>query len=136
MRYEGCLLTEAESRLLIDDIDSWCRRTNTNYNKIVIAAGVAVTIRHKVRVKGQRVTFAVANKLRKAMEDNPNGIGKVEHKARLAGMSTVPVHLTSIQIEARRLNREPCSWCGTRADIGCKHSVAWPVTVIPRWAIG
>ena len=121
MRYDGCLLTETESRSLIDEVDAWCRRTGTNYNKLVIAAGVAVTIRHKVRIKGQRVTFRVAGKLRQAMLDHGRGITRQEHRARLSRISTIPLRMSSEEIESRRVDRTPCGYCGARADVGCRH---------------
>lgn len=126
MRYEGCLLTEAESSTLIDEVDCWCRSTGSNYNKLVTAAGVATTTRHKVRMKGQRVTFDVATKLRAAMERYRFGIPRDDHKKRVASIRlrnlASPKYLTADEIQRRQVNREPCGKCGVRADIGCKHS--------------
>jgi hypothetical protein len=123
MRYEGQLLTEAESAALIDELDLWCRRTGTNYNKIVIAAGVAVSLRSMVRTKGKRVTITVSNRLRKAMREFGKGITRQEHRARLSLILSRPSQMSIDEIQQRRVNREPCPRCGVRADVGCKHSI-------------
>jgi hypothetical protein len=31
------------------------------------------------------------------------------------------VRLSEAEIAARRVNREACTYCGVRADIGCRH---------------
>lgn len=31
------------------------------------------------------------------------------------------IDLPNADIEARRVDRDPCPYCGVRADIGCKH---------------
>lgn len=128
MRYAGCLLTLPDSLALIDAVDHWCLRTGTNYNKLVTAAGVGCTTRHKVRIKGQRITFTVAARLSAAMKQYPLGIPRDQHKLRIATIRRTRVQSSSvvmIDLESRRVNREPCSRCGIRADIGCKHSVVW-----------
>jgi hypothetical protein len=119
-RYRGVLLTEAESLAIVDEINRWCRKTGTNYNKLVIAAGVNVSTRSSVRHRQRRLTIDVARRLQATMSSYPQGITKAEHKARLRKMyQPIPRE----EIESRRVNREPCPKCGTRADIGCKHSI-------------
>lgn len=119
-RYRGVLLTEAESRAIIDEINRWCRKTGTNYNKLVTAANVGPSIRSDVRLRKRRLTMTVAKRVRTIIVSYPQGISKAEHKARLRRMNQP---LPREEIESRRVNREPCSHCGTRADIGCKHSI-------------
>jgi hypothetical protein len=52
MRYEGMLLTLAESHALIEEMNTWCRRTGTNYNKLVGLARVSATMRSSVKARG------------------------------------------------------------------------------------
>lgn len=124
MRFSRCLLSEGESQALIDDVDRWCRRTGTNYNRLVIAARVAVTIRHKVRVKRQRVTIPVATRLRLAMAQKPHGITREEHKLQPKPWGGYPAaaKLEVKRTEPQRVDRTPCPKCGVRADVGCHHS--------------
>lgn len=37
----------------------------------------------------------------------------------------IALKLTGDELEARRVNRDPCTYCAVRADVGCKHN---------RWA--
>ena len=119
-RYRGTLLTEAESHAIIDEVNRWCRKTGTNYNKLITAAKVAPSTRSQVRHRERRITIEVARRLKQAMTLYPHGITKTEHKARLRRIYRP---MPSEQIESRRVHREPCPKCGTRADIGCKHSI-------------
>ncbi|MES2782939.1 MAG: hypothetical protein V4657_09090 [Pseudomonadota bacterium] len=73
-------LSVEDSKALIDEVDRWCRRTGTNYNKLVVTAGVGVTTRHKVRMKGQAVSVVVAARLRHTMHKNRHGITKKKYK--------------------------------------------------------
>ena len=129
MRFKGCLLTRAESLELMDKVDTWCRKTATNYNRLVTAAGVNVSIRHHVRKKDRRLTRATATLLRKAMRENPGGIAWQDHKARVAGQRrelraeiSRQVRAEVIQMNVQRVDRTPCPRCGVRADVGCKHT--------------
>jgi hypothetical protein len=122
MRYDGCLLTEAESRSLIDEVDRWCHRTGTNYNKLVVAAGVGATTRHKVRIKGQRITMAVAAKLRQAMRQNRNGISREDYRA-IPKPWRREVPLVIVRPEPMRVSHETCRRCGARSG-RCEHTLS------------
>ena len=119
-RYRGVLLTEAESMAIVEEINRWCRKTGTNYNKLVIAAGVGPSVRSDVCLRKRRLTIIVAQRVRSVITRYPQGITKAEHKSRLRRMNQP---LPREEIESRRVNREPCPKCGTRADIGCRHSI-------------
>lgn len=121
MRFAGMLLTEDESRELIGEVNDWCRRTGTNYNRLVTAAKVAVSTRSAVRHRSRRVTMMVAARLRAAMRDNPHGITREAHKARLRRPALAQAVVTYLQ----PVDRTPCSRCGIRADVGCRHSANW-----------
>ena len=125
----GSSLSLSASVALMNEVDEWCRRTQTNYNKLVTAADVGCTTRHKVRAKGQCISVTVADRLRSAMSQFPSGIPKDRHKRRLASIRKThalpSVKIAAVNLESRRVNREPCSRCGIRADIGCRHSVIW-----------
>lgn len=117
LRHEHFLLSEADSRRVIGEVDAWCRRTGTNYNKLVTAARVAVSTRSAVRQRQRRLTIETASRLRTTMAAHPQGIGKAEHKARLsqARQAFRPVEMP------QRVDRSPCPNCGTRRDVGCVH---------------
>jgi hypothetical protein len=122
VRYEGCLLTVEESATLIDEVDRWCRRTGTNYNRLVVVAGVGVTTRHKVRLKGQRITLKVANRLRVAMMNNRFGISKEKYRTVPKPWRREPVREMQerVEIEMRRVVRDICPRCGSvRYDYVC-----------------
>lgn len=121
MRYEGQLLTEDESRDLIREVDRWCRRTGTNYNKLVTAARVPPSIRSSVKVRKKRVTKDVAARMRRIMRDFRQGITKEDLKQHVALSLTRARALSETQIESLRVDREPCPKCGVRRDHGCKH---------------
>lgn len=123
MRYEGLLLSRTESRALIDEIDCWCRRTGTNYNKIVVAAGVAVTIRHKVRMKDQRVTLATAAKLKTAMRQHSGGINRADY-LKLEKPWRREVNILAAELAMiPRINREICWRCGSIVG-RCEHTLS------------
>ena len=127
MRHEHCLLTDEESRKVIDEVNAWCRRTGTNYNKLVIAARVAPCTRSFVRHRGRRMTIFTAAKLRGAMKANPHGIGKGEHKARvrIAAKDIVErqraKRRTDYPAEGMRVDHSTCPKCGARRAHGCEH---------------
>ena len=123
MRYEGCLLTEDQSRALIDDVDLWCRRTGTNYNKLVIAAGVGVTTRHKVRMKGQRITLKVAARLRDAMRKHGSGISREEYRSVEKPWRREVKILASDFVGLTRASSEICHRCGSRYG-RCEHTLS------------
>lgn len=113
MRHEHLLLTEDESRKVIEEVNSWCRRTGTNYNKLVTAARVNPSTRGWVRNGRSRLSIMTAAKLHEAMRANPRGIAKGEHKTRLANyraMFTPPPPIP------QPVDRSPCIKCGTRLD--------------------
>lgn len=135
MRYEGCLLTIEDSRRLIDDVDRWCRRTGTNYNKLVVVARVGVTTRHKVRIKGQRVTFAVAARLRNAMLDYPRGISRDEYRKKPKPWSGGRILPITPKPEPIRVSSATCSRCGAREG-NCEHTRVLSAQLLSRrWAI-
>jgi|GEM_PF-6336457 len=117
MRHEHLLMSETESAKVIDKVDAWCRRTGTNYNKLVIAARVAVSTRSAVRRRRRRLTLETANRLLRTMQGYPQGITKGEHKLRLSTARLV-VHVAELP---PRVDRTPCGYCGARRDIGCVH---------------
>lgn len=128
MRYEGCLLTVEQSRALIDEMDRWCRRTGTNYNKLVVVARVGVTTRHKVRLKGQRVTFEVADRLRGTMKRYRFGISRDEYgklpKPWGVGDTTARLKRKVVEmarVEPLRVNNATCGRCGAREGM-CEHT--------------
>lgn len=129
MRFKDCLLSQAESMVLIDQVDAWCRRTSTNYNRLVIAAGVNVSTRSSVRHRGRCLTFTVAARLRVAMKNHPRGITLAEHRTRTTRAEVSAFERTMLRITAElpppRIDRTPCGKCGVRADIGCKHTQIW-----------
>lgn len=124
MRYEGCLLTLDESNALIEEMNAWCRRTGTNYNKLVGLARVSATMRSSVRTRGKRVTMDVAARLKAAMKANPQGIKETNYHGRNCAIMAAPIRQAAAEIELRRVNREPCFYCGVRADVGCEHSLS------------
>jgi hypothetical protein len=125
MRYD--LLTEDESRMVIDEVNSWCRRTGTNYNKLVTAARVNETTRYAVRIRGRRLTIQTADRLRNAMRVHPHGISKDDHKVRVRVSSAEKLERQrskrrrDFPAEAVRVDRSPCPKCGARRDLGCEH---------------
>lgn len=129
MRHEAFLLTRDQSLALIAEVDSWCRRTGSNYNKLVTAARVNASIRSYVRHHGGRLTFETASRLRNAIEANPRGIDKAKHKlnVRLIATQRLTVQRARFQrnfpaaVTPQIVDRSPCPKCGTRRDIGCKH---------------
>ncbi len=46
------------------------------------------------------------------------------HQLRTAERRLTLIEAKEAQAEARRVSREPCPWCGVRADIGCRHGRA------------
>ncbi len=72
----GELLTREQSLAVIAEVDRWCRKTGTNYNKLVIVAQVPVSTRHKVRRYEQRLTPRIANRLRETMAKYRHGISR------------------------------------------------------------
>lgn len=113
MRHEHLLLSEDESRKVIDEVNAWCRRTGTNYNKLVTAARVNASTRGWVRTGRSRLSHITAAKLREAMRANPHGISKREHKARLANMRA---RFTRPPAPPPPVDRTPCWKCGVPMD--------------------
>jgi hypothetical protein len=122
MRYaETDLLTAEQAKALLAEMDRWCRRTGTNYHRLVTAARVAPNTRAMIRQGKRRPTCKVADRIRAAMKRNPGGIDKQRHLAnRLAPPPEPRI------IPAPIPDRSPCPRCGTRGDIGCAHR---PVSV-------
>lgn len=121
------LLTEADSRKVIDEINAWCRRTGSNYNRLVTAARVAPSTRSAVRSRQRRLTIETATRLRTAMKANPHGIGKGEHKARVRSQARDALDRQRAKRQADfpavriAVDRSPCERCGARRDLGCSH---------------
>lgn len=118
MRHEQHLLSEAESALVIDEVNGWCRRTGTNYLKLVTAARVAPSTRSAVRRRRRKLTIQTAAKLRGAMAAHPNGISKGEHKARLSRARAEAVKTIALP---PRVDNATCDRCGARRAVGCRH---------------
>ena len=118
MRHEQHLLSEVESARVIDELNAWCRRTGTNYNKLVIAARVAVSTRSAVRRRRRKLTIETATRLRVAMSEHPNGISKGEHKARLSRARAEAVKTIALP---PRVDSRTCDLCGARRAVGCRH---------------
>ena len=113
MRHDHLLLSEEESRRVIDEVNGWCRRTGTNYNKLVTAARVNPSTRGWVRSGRSRLTFTTAAKLREAMRANPHGISKGEHKTRLANYRA---RVAPPPPAPPPVDRSPCWKCGIPMD--------------------
>lgn len=126
MRHEQHLLSQADSIGVIDEINLWIRRTGTNYNRLITAAGVAPSTRSAVRIRQRRLTIDTADKLRAAMSAHPQGIARGEHKVRvrLAAQQTLDrqraKHCRDYPAAAT-VDRTPCPRCGIRRDVGCVH---------------
>ena len=126
MRHERLLLTIDESRELITEINRWCRKTGTNYNRLVIAAGVRPSLRSSVR-RGTRLTITTAQVIRSTMAQNPLGIDRDDHKRRVKRRARDQVlrqqqrEQAAFPAEPIRVDRTPCPRCGVRKDIGCRH---------------
>lgn len=128
LNYQNGLLTHAESCALLDVVERWCSQTATNYSKLMLAAGVAPSIRSHVRLKERPITEATAAKLQTAMEANPSGISKSQSKTRrreIEQSAFARVQATVVAIAAAThpiVDRTPCPWCNVRGDIGCRHN--------------
>lgn len=118
------LLTHDQAKKLLVDMERWCRRTGTNYFRLVTAARVPPNTRAAIRQRKRRITIKLANQIKTAMRKNPNGISKESHlRNRLAPPPPPPPAPIVI-------DRTPCPFCGIRADIGCKHQpVSVPITI-------
>lgn len=124
MRHEAFLLTEAESRAIIERVNAWCRRTGSSYNKLITAARVAPCTRSHVRQGKRRLTHTVAARLLSTMEANPHGIAKDDHRRRVREIEARALKrvITIRMAEPPRVvDRSPCPRCGVRRDIGCRH---------------
>lgn len=125
MRHEKFLLTHLESASLIAEVNRWIRRTGTNYNRLITAANVAPSVRSAVKHRKRRLTIQVADRLRRAMRLHPDGIPRGEHKRRVERRGRERLRRQQqrrrITFAAVRVDRTPCSRCGARRDIGCKH---------------
>jgi hypothetical protein len=126
MRHEQLLLTEGESRLVIEEVNSWIRRTGTNWNKLVTAARVNPSTRGWVRSGRSRLSITTAAKLKEAMRANPHGIAKGEHKTRLANYRArfVPPPPPPAPVD-----RTPCIRCGANPANGCEHMILSSATM-------
>lgn len=51
--------------------------------------------------------------------DNVTGLCRKHSSEARIGKSFAPLSLDDIA--QRRVDRDPCTYCGTRGDIGCKH---------------
>ncbi|PQM29413.1 hypothetical protein CVO77_00295 [Sphingopyxis lindanitolerans] len=125
MRYGQDLLGQTESRVVIDEVNSWIRRTGTNYNRLVTAAGVAPSTRSAVRTRQRRLTIDTADKLRAAMAAYPHGIERGEHKARVRQAARQALDRQrakqSRDYPAALVDSSLCVKCGARRVLGCEH---------------
>jgi hypothetical protein len=121
MRYDGILLTGAESLALINEVDRWCRRTGTNYNKLVVTAGVAPGIRHMVRIKGKRISAAVAARLRQSMRDHRKGITREDYRQIAKPWRREAEAIIATISQPIRMAQETCRRCGAREGM-CEHT--------------
>lgn len=120
MRYTDADLLSPEDALnLMAAVDAWCRRTGTNYLKLVNAARIPPSTRSSVKHGKRRLTVILAARITAAMTANPRGISKEEHKMN----SRRPVRAARVMPVI--VDRSPCPRCGTRKDFGCKH---YPLT--------
>lgn len=121
MRFtDADLLTHEQATALLGEMERWCRRTGTNYFRLVTAARVPPNTRAAIRQRKRRITIKLANQIRTAMRNNRQGISKEQHmKNRLAPPPPPPPPPVVI-------DRTPCRFCGVRADIGCAHQ---PISV-------
>ena len=135
MRFRGLLLSLTESRAVMNEVDAWCRRTGTNYRRLIVAAGLTCSIRSDVRKRQRKLTTMTAKKLRRTMQQYGAGISREQHKAHLdacgdrvtlrrahGALSVQVQRQVREHVEALRVDRTPCPRCGVRADIGCEHS--------------
>lgn len=128
MRHEAFLMSEAESLAIIEQVNAWCRRTGSSYNKLVTAARVAPCTRSHVRMGKRRLTHQVAARLTATMQANPHGIAKDEHKRRVREVEARALARVLYQRRTeppRVVDRSPCPRCGVRRDIGCQHFPAF-----------
>lgn len=132
IRFEGCLLSAEESRALIDEMDRWCRKTGTNYNKLVVVARVAPSIRSMVRFRSARVTFDVAARLQSTMQRYRGGITRDEYGKLPKPWGCTPRVVTIVpKPEPIRVSTETCRRCGAREG-NCEHTALSAVRVAAR----
>jgi hypothetical protein len=118
MRYTDADLLSPDAALqLMAIVDRWCRRTGTNYHRLVTAARVPPNTRAGVRQGKRRLTFTLAQRLTDTMEKNPYGITKQQHLVNRLTPAAPFIH----QVIPEPVDRSPCPRCGVRKDIGCKH---------------
>lgn len=115
MRFtDADLLTHDEAAILLKEMEQWCRRTGTSYNRLVTAARVPPNTRASIRQRKRRITIKLAAKLRTAMNQNRKGIDKEQHLRNRLAPSDIPPKPPLIVVD-----RSPCHRCGVRKDIGC-----------------
>lgn len=118
----GPLLTKEESRALIEEVNRWCQRTGTNYNKLVVVADVRPSVRHMIRMKGKRVTPDTAARLRETMRQHRYGISREEYRAKPKPWGTAVVEaLSPLLPELVRVESTQCGRCGARTG-QCEHT--------------
>jgi hypothetical protein len=122
-RWAGRTISREESLLLLNEMAKWCRKTGTNYNKLVGEARVAPSFRSYLRSNRREcVSVEVAGRIRDAMKRNPHGLKEPNYHGRscsaVANSQPAPV------VEIVRVNRDPCFRCGVPADRGCEHSLS------------
>lgn len=126
MRFRGLLLTTGQSLAVMVEVDAWCRRTGTNYNRLIVAAGVAPSLRSDVRCRGRKLTKMTAQKLRRTMRQFASGISRQQHKEHLGEERRELAQQIEKQVRqiaaVMTIDRTPCPRCGVRADIGCEHT--------------
>ncbi len=123
-RWAGQLISREESLALLNDIARWCRRTGTNYNKLVGDAGVAPSFRSFLRSRRTEcVSLEISKRLRDAMKCNPHGIKVAKYHGRSSSAKAGYQPAEIVQLV--RVNRDPCFSCGWRGDLGhspsCQH---------------
>jgi hypothetical protein len=81
------------------------------------------------RYSNSRVVTIVATGLRTAGEPGTphwragNVTKAVDRKPQLASAAAMSPGIIAEPAQVR-VDRKPCTWCGTRADVGCKHNRA------------
>ena len=121
MAERGLVLSYQDSLALLVEVDQWCERTGTNYNRLIVAAEVGVSTRSLVRNQGKCMSLRVAGRLRYAMKKYRRGISREQHRERIAAAQEVRVEDVGGAAEPLRVSRDPCPRCGARGDVDCGH---------------
>lgn len=94
-------LTNEEARRCLARWEDWSTRTNTPLNRLCNAAGVDIAIRPAIKA-GKSVMRYTAQRMDRAMDENPNGIAAPKVKMPVQFVARPDLHLTAEEIEQRR----------------------------------